>query len=292
MSTTLPTASLDAYAPADTTQPRQRRPMPGWLREPLLHFVVLGGLLFAVDHVLISRTDDPRTIVVGPEVDREAIEVFATSRGRKPDAKELEALHRVWLDNEVLYREGLAMQVDKGDDAIRERVIFKALSVIDANVRLPPVDDKVLREWFENHRDKYDEPERYTFQEAALSGDTSESAVRAFVSALNSGTPGDAEAGLRIFKDRPHANLVQSYGAEFPQELAALPPGQWRALQTRNGWRAMRLDAITPPRPAVYEAYRGVVLQDWKDEVASELRTAAVRALAKKYKVIFAGAAQ
>ncbi len=56
---------------------------------------------------------------------------------------------RVWLDNEVLYREGLALQLDKGDTAIRERVIFKALSVIDASVKLPPVDESTLREWFE-----------------------------------------------------------------------------------------------------------------------------------------------
>jgi hypothetical protein len=38
------------------------------------------------------------------------------------------------------------------------------------------------------------------FQEAALSGDSSEAAVREFVNALNSGTPGDAKAGLRVFK--------------------------------------------------------------------------------------------
>ena len=91
-----------------------------------------------------------------------------------PNADELEALHRVWLDNEVLYREGLALQVDKGDTAIRERVIFKALSVVDSNVKLPPADDQVLRTWFEAHRDKYDEPARYDFEEAALSGDNSE----------------------------------------------------------------------------------------------------------------------
>ena len=29
-----------------------RTTLPGWLREPLLHFLVLGGLLFAVDHVI------------------------------------------------------------------------------------------------------------------------------------------------------------------------------------------------------------------------------------------------
>ncbi|MFX6930183.1 hypothetical protein ABTH73_19595, partial [Acinetobacter baumannii] len=88
------------------------------------------------------------------------------SRGREPNAEELAALRRVWLDNEVLYREGLALQVDKGDSAIRERVIFKALSVVDANTKLPAVTDEVLRKWFEGHRVKYDEPPRFDFQEA------------------------------------------------------------------------------------------------------------------------------
>ena len=117
-----------------------------------------------------------------------------------------------------------------------------------------------------------------------LAGDSSEAAVRAFVAALNAGTPGDAKAGLRVFKGRPHANLVQSYGAEFAKALESRPPGEWQALRTRDGWRAMRLEAITPARPAVFEALRGVVLQDWTDATLAEQRTAAVRALAKKYK--------
>jgi hypothetical protein len=261
--------------------------VPGWLREPLLHFVVLGGLLFGIDHVLVDDADDPRTIVVGADVDREARETFEAARGRAPNAEELAALHRVWLDNEVLYREGLALQVDKGDPAIRERVIFKALSIIESNVRIPATDNEVLRAWFDGHRDKYDEPARYDFEEAALSSASSETAVRDFVTALNSGAPGDAKAGLRVFKARPHASLVESYGAELVNSLAAAPPNTWQALRTRDGWRAMRLDAITPAKPAVFEAVRGMVLHDWIDATAAEQRTAAVRALAKKYKVTY-----
>ena len=285
MSTSLPISSVDS----PITQ-SQSSAMPTWLREPLLHFVILGGLLFAVDHFIVGRTDDPRTITVASEVDTEARQVFKAARGREPNAEELDALRHVWLDNEVLYREGLAMQVDKGDTAIRERVIFKALSVVDANVKLPEVNDKLLRDWFEARRAKYDLPARYDFEEAALSGDTSEAAVRSFVQALNSGTPGDAKAGLRVFKDRPYANLVQSYGPDFPKVLEESPLREWRVLKTRDGWRAMRLVAITPTKPADYEALRNVVLQDWKDAVASEQRSAAVRALTKKYKVKFEGA--
>jgi hypothetical protein len=255
------------------------------VREPLLHFVALGGLLFAGDYLLNGRTDDPRTIVVGADTDREAKETFKAARGHDPSAEELQALRQVWLDNEVLYREGLALQVDRGDTAIRERVIFKALSVIDSNVKVPPADDATLRKWFETHRDKYDEPARYDFEEAVLAGGNSETAVREFVKELNGGTPGDAKAGLRVFKGRPHANLVQSFGQAFADKLLGCKLGEWYALETPEGWRAMRLNEVTKPNPAAFESLRGVVLQDWTDATAAEQRTAAVRALTKKYTI-------
>ena len=255
------------------------------MREPLLHFVVLGALLFALDHWFVGQVDDPHTIVVGRDVDDEARQVFRAARGRLPNADELAALRRVWLDNEVLYREGLALQVDKGDTAIRERVIFKALSVVDAGVKLPPVDDRVLRDWFDAHRAKYDDPARYDFQEAVLAGDASEGAVRAFVERLDGGAAGDANAGLRVFKARPWSNLVDSYGTDFAKALDALPTDRWHALPARDGWRAVRLDAKHASRPGDFAVLRGVVQQDWTDATLSEQRSAAVRALAQKYTI-------
>jgi hypothetical protein len=262
-----------------------RAAMPKWLREPLLHFIILGGVLFAADHFIVSRSDDPRVIVIDAAVDAHAREVFKQARGHEPNAEELYALRRVWIENEVLYREGLALQLDQGDDMIRERVIFKQLSVIDAGTKLPHYDDKVLREWFEKNRAKYDEPARYDFQEAILVGDKSESGMRAFVSSLNAGTPGDVKADLRVFKHRPRENLVQSYGAEFATELDASPVGEWRALATKDGWRAMRLESIAKPQPADFEAIKGIIHHDWVDATLAEQRSAAVRALAKKYTI-------
>lgn len=280
MSSVLPTSSSSEGS-------RRRFTWPRWLREPLLHFLVLGGVLFALDYFISGRTDDPRTITVDAAVDKEAREVFKNARGRQPNEDELYALRRVWLDNEVLYREGLALGVDKGDSTIRERVIFKTLSMVDAGLKLPPVDDQQLREWFEKSRARYDEPARYTFQEAVLAGDRSETAVGALVETLLKGTPGELSAGLRVFKGRPHANIVQSYGEDFAKALEASPPGKWIAYRTRDGWRAVQLDSITPPKPADFERLRGMVLQDWKDATMAEQRTAAVRALARKYTVTY-----
>lgn len=260
-----------------------------WYREPLLHFIVLGALVFAVDHFLLASAEDPNTIIVGAEVDQEARQVFLAARGVEPDATQLAALRKVWLDNEVLYREGLALQVDKGDTGIRERVIFKALNIVGANLERPPYDDKLLREWFESRREKYDEPPRFDFQEAVLSDDNTEKAARSFAAALNAGTPGDANAGLRVFKGRPKANLLQSYGPEFTEALEKSPLGEWRAYSTKDGWRVIQLTALVPGKTADFENLKGVVLQDWTDVVMAEQRTAAVDALAKKYKIRYEG---
>jgi len=277
MSSVLSTSDVSMTSPGARTSK--------WLREPLLHFILIGAVLFGLDYFIAGRADDPHTIVVDQAVDAEAIQTFQTSRGRAPNAEELKALRQVWLDNEVLYREGVALGLDKGDIAIRERVIFKALSMVDANTKRPPIDEKVLREWFEKNRARYDQPARFSFQEAVLSGEMSETAVRSFVSALNGGRAPDVEAGLRVFTDRPHGNIVQSYGADFAAALEAAPPKEWRAIQSKDGWRAMRLESATPGQAADFEKLSGIVLQDWTDAVMSEQRSAAVRALAKKYTI-------
>jgi PPIC-type PPIASE domain len=277
-------------APASATgqrgAPPLRRAWQALRGEPLFHFVCIGLAIFAVDHQLALGRDDPRVITLGPEVVAEARQLFVATRGREPTAPESAALRQAWLDNEVLYREGLALQVDRGDNAIRDRVIFKALSVVDANVKPPPTGEAALRTWFESRREKYDEPARFDFQEAVLAGgDASESAVRALTEQLNAGKPGEQQAGLRLFKGRPLSNVVEGYGAEFAKALEAAPPGEWRAYATKDGWRSFRLESTTARKPASFEAYKGVVLQDWIDARMAEKRTEAVRALAAKYTV-------
>ncbi len=278
-------SEIPSRSDAESLRPSSRA-LAGWLREPLLHFLALGALLFGLDHYFAGGAEGARNrIVLGPEAQNQIVETFRQARGRAPDDGELKALYRIWLDNEVLYREGLTQQLDQGDPAIRERVIFKMLSVVDAGVKLPDVDDAKLKAWFEAHREKYDEPARYDFQEAALAGPTGEASVRDFVRALNQGMPGDAKAGLRIYKARPESNLLQSFGAEFSKDLQAVPVGEWRAMQTREGWRAIRLDAIRPAQLADFVSVYNVVLQDWKDALASEQRSAAVRKISERYRI-------
>jgi hypothetical protein len=264
---------------------------PLW-REPLIHFLLLGALVFGVDHGLSKLTGDARTITVGAEVDTEARELFRASMKRDPSAAEMTVMRERWVDNEVLYRDALALGLDRGDAAIRERLIFKALSITQSGLNLPPVDETGLKTWFEAHRAKYDEPARFDFLEAVIGGDNRPETVKDFVTAINAGKHNDTPSDLRVFKARPRPNLVQSYGAEFTAALEALPVGQWTALASKEGLRAVRLEALKPGLASTYEAVAASVYADWKEDTMQRMTSAAIRAQGQKYRVEIAGAAK
>ncbi len=260
----------------------------GWMREPLLHFIALGALLFAVDHIIAGHTDDPHTITVDASVDLPAREAFRQAHGRDPNAEELRSLQRKWLDSEVLYREGIAMQLDKGDPAIRARVIFKVRDMIEQGLGTPTFDERTLRDWFEKNRAKYDEPAAYSFEEAALTSDASEEAARVLVARLNGGAS-NSQVGTRVLKDQSRDSLVQAYGEEFVASLEASPKNEWRVLKSKTGRQVVRVDSVTPAIPADFDKIGGAVLQDWIDARMAEKREAAVLAMEKRYTVKVTG---
>lgn len=291
MSSTFPDSSAEHSPLSSSRWSAVKTRLGHAAREPLVHFLLFGALIFAVDALLASRAGDPNLITVGADVAVEAKALFRTSIGREPTPQEMKQLTDRWVDNEVLYREGLALGVDKGDKGIRDRVIFKALNIMQSNLTAPPADEKTLRDWFEKNRANYDEPPRYDFVEAVLIGDTSPESVKKFSASLNAGVQDDEKSGLRVFKGRPRSNLVISYGEAFTQALDQLHPGQWQALNGKDGVHVVRLEAKQAGVPTTYDAVRAQVFPDWKDATLQQLRTDAVRELGKKYRIAYAPAA-
>ena len=91
--------------------------------------------------MIVSVRGNPQDIVVPKAAYEEARAMFVSGMKRDPTKAELKVLTDRWLDNEILYREGLALGLDKGDTAMRDRVIFKALSVAQAGLVLPKIDE-------------------------------------------------------------------------------------------------------------------------------------------------------
>ena len=258
-------------------------------REPLVHFLIFGTLIFAVDHMLVAVRGDPQDIVITKEAYQEARETFIAGLKREPSTTELKTLTDRWVDNEVLYREGLALGLDKGDPAMRDRVIFKALSLAQAGLVLPKIDEAGLKTWFASRRERYDIPARFDFEEAVLAGgaiapDTLE-ALKRFAAALNARQAPDAEGSLRIFKERPRPNLVQSYGEPFASALEKQAVGHWSVVQSKEGGRVVRLVAQVPGQAVNFNDVRDRAYQDWKEVTTTELTKNAIREIARKYRI-------
>jgi hypothetical protein len=256
------------------------------LREPLLHFLILGAAIFGVDQWRNAGSETASDIVVTAKVQQEAKAIFEAGMKREPKPEELKVLLDRWVDNEILYREGLQLGLDRGDSGIRDRVIFKAMSVTQAGIVLPEVDEAGLKAWFESNRERYDTPARFDFLEAAVPPDTKLDALQRFAVALNSNQdePG-IESSLRVFRDRPRSNLLQSYGKDFTEAIEQLKPGQWQVLVSNDGPRVIRLESLKPAVAADFEAVKVKLYQDWKDEMTSQRSKELIREMGKKYQI-------
>ena len=155
---------------------------------------------------------------------------------------ELLAVHRAWLDDEVLFREGQSLFPDSSQLPSRERVIDRMRVALEERARPAPPSDAELALWFEAHRARYEHPALLDVEDATPPGSPTEAAARARVTSLERGSVSDA----RALRGRPEATLAQTYGAEAVAWLFRAERGKWLALPTRAGWRVLRLVALTP----------------------------------------------
>src|SRR5476651_1652083 len=93
------------------------------LREPLLHFLVLGVAIFAAYGLVSPRTSqEPGKIVISAGQITALSEGFTRVWRRPPTREELEALIRDRVQEEVYFREAMALGLDKGDTIVRRRL--------------------------------------------------------------------------------------------------------------------------------------------------------------------------
>src|ERR1700692_3430277 len=126
-------------------------------REPLIHFCLLGGLIFAIDHVLHPPSQDDKTIVVSKNMQETFVKGFSEDGDRTPSLEQLNNMIDSWVASEILYREGKALGVDKGDDMIRDRIAFKLQVLLFDQVKLEKPTEEQLRAFFETVRKRFDQ---------------------------------------------------------------------------------------------------------------------------------------
>jgi len=270
------------------------------IREPLLHFVLLGAALFAIDALVGGRTgpagDDE--IVVSRGRIENLSELFEKTWQRRPTAAELRDLVDDFVLEEALYREGMSLGVDIDDTVIRRRVRQKMEFAVDDIIELERPTEAQLAEWLAEHPEKYAPPERYRFRQLYLNPERHGEALRADaarvleqVRALDDDADprelGDPTLMEHAFPDASVADVVVTFGDAFADALATLPIGEWSGpVESTFGLHLVRVDGAARGELPPLDEVRADVERDWS---FAERETASKRfydGLVERYRLV------
>ncbi|MBP2647750.1 MAG: hypothetical protein H6Q77_1374 [Gemmatimonadetes bacterium] len=277
-------------------------PMKRILHEPLLHFLLLGAILFGLFRFFQpadGRGASSRRIVLSLEDLMQPAQLFQAQWRRPPTADEFNSMVENRVREEVLYREALAMGLDVDDEIVRRRMAQKMEFLSeDVTESYEPSAD-TLRAWFARHADQFAEPQRLSFRHLYFSPDrrgprTELDAQRALarISGQPEATPlGEALADPFMYqdyyRDQTEETLSREFGPGFAHAVEGLPSGSWQGpVQSGLGWHLVFVDASIPGRPAAYENVEAEVRTAWLAEQKKIGWEKAYKAMRAKYTVL------
>ena len=264
------------------------------LREPLLHFFVLGALLFGLYgwlHRGLPRSADEIVVSRGQVQSLQA--QFRLTRQRPPTREELQGLLDNWVREEMFYREGVAMGLDRDDPIVRRRVAQK-LEFIgqDVNPGLPTAQD--LQAWLDARPSNYLVESRYSLRQVYFNpqrrGARLQPDAAAARRALQAGQPvdGDATTLPATLHDARAFEITRTFGGEFAQSLDTVPTGSWQGpVRSAFGVHLVMLTAREPARQATLDEVRAAVERDWMQARTQAAQEAFFKRLQTKYSVRF-----
>ena len=268
------------------------------LREPLLHFILLGAAIFAVyGFVTRHRTDKPGQIVVTQGTLENIITGFTRTWQRPPTEEELRGQVREYIREEAAYREALAMGLDRDDTIVRRRLRQKLEFLSDdLATRVEPTDAD-LQSFLQTHPGLFQSEPRFTFRhvylnpqqhganraadEARLRAELQRGGANADLSSL-----GDPFLLAPSFQNVSLAEVKQVFGDQFASALAALPTSHWQG-PVASGYGAhfvflsQRTEGSLPALPEI----RDQVRREWFNTRRSEATEKFYQALLKRYTV-------
>lgn len=264
------------------------------LREPLLHFFALGVLLFA----LFSWVNDdsmraPDEIVIDAARVAAIESQFERVWQRPPTPDEMAGLVDNWIREEVLYREGMALGLDRDDPILRRRVAQKMEFISEDLVDSPPTEDE-LRGFFAANIADYRLESRFSFRQLyfdpAAHGESLEAVVAAALEAVTSGQLSESNATLlpAEMSDASFSEVRKTFGGRFAEALAELPAGDWVGpVASSYGVHLVRIDEKREARLPDFDAVRAAVERDLRAQKRRERKDAIYEKLRKRYTITF-----
>ena len=209
------------------------------IREPFLHFLLLGALIFIAHRFFSKRIDDePQRIVITQGQITSMVIVFSRTWQRPPTQEELEGLIRDRVREEVYYREALSMGLDRDDTIIRRRLQQKLEFVTDDVTTPAEPTDADLAAYLKAHADGFHVDRKFTFSQVYLDPSKhgerlTQDANQLLIQLQQKGRDvdfyslGDAFLLEHRFESAPATEISKQFGDKFVAKLADVPIGQW-----------------------------------------------------------------
>ena len=270
------------------------------LREPMLHFVVAGALLFAADAFLNrdqAGPDEAEPIRIGQGEIRWLHETFANQWQRSPSRDELSGLVASLLEEELLAREARAQGLDQGDTIVRRRLAQKlSFLVEDTSHIVEPTEDE-LRRFYLANIDRFRAEPRVSFTQIYFSAERRQHAEADAKAALvlisasqGSADPevlGDSLLLEERFLDIDHQALASMFGPDFADAVFHLTAGSWHGpIKSSFGLHLVEVTHIRAMEIRSFETVRTIVVDEWRRQREKEMKSAYLAKLREKYGVL------
>lgn len=270
------------------------------LREPLVHFTILAGLLFGLlsePNAADPGTDATRIVISGAEVERMAT-AWEQRWQRRPSKDELAGLVREAVREQVLYREALSLGLDRDDVVIRRHLRQKYEFVTQDLAYDTDPDEATLRAYYDAQPDRYVQSAQVSFRHILFSTDRRGAAAEAdaaqALSDLQTATNPDAADLLGDATSLPSgfdgisADEVEAvFGPDFAAALLGLEPGRWSGpIPSGYGLHLVWLSEKRAGGPMAFDTVRQRVRDDWVYEQRAAANDAIYLKLLDRYDVV------
>nr|WP_231734560.1 peptidylprolyl isomerase [Lysobacter gilvus] len=263
------------------------------LREPLLHFLVLGALLFAVYGWMQRDALQAPDEVVVDQARVDALSArFHRLWQREPSPDELRGIVDAWVREEILYREGVAVGMERDDDVVRRRVVQK-LTYLNEGMAVEVPTQAELQAWLHAHPDDYRLAPRYAFRQVYFDPTQHGDALARDIAQAQASLQRDANANVgdvamlpQTMRDAAADEVSRTFGAQFAQSLPAIPDGRWSdPIASDYGVHLVWIDARTPARMPALAQVRRDVERDLLADRTKKANEAFYDTLRKRYTV-------
>lgn len=270
---------------------------PSWLKEPLLHFLGLGALVFLFYNVVSDDAPGDDEIVVTRGMQEHLVRGFSRAWQRPPTQSEFNGIVDNWIREEIAYREGLAMSLDTDDTVIRRRLRQKMEMLAEDIVSLAEPTAENLQQYLEENQDDYVAAPRYTLRQIYFSADRrGEAVMQDAEQALLLLTTGPQDSSPETMGDpfslphryvrEPERGLEAVFGREFARRLAELEHGVWQGpVQSGFGLHLVLIEAYVPGGPLTMEQVERDVRRDWENARRIEAINTLYERLSEQYRI-------